>query len=182
MALDKTNKVIMNLVVKACASIKYGSDLTAEECIVQLVSEQSRHPEGHDGKEIIHRLTAFGKYSTTEVETALQDLLDAGILKGWEPMGSIIGDRPTLYSLTLDFVSLMSSYTGEKGKQVLLDVNIKVKDNNVKIGDLYQFYKNVLWLFETQQNLEHIHVGRSKLTKQEAIDLYAVLKKQKAFE
>lgn len=182
MALDKFNKTIMKLAAAACAPVKLGQDLTVEECVVQVVCEPSRYPEGHDKNAVVERIRNKTGYSTTEIETAISDLLQASVLSQWTPHINVVGERPTRYRPTLDFVSLMSTYTGERGKHLLLSTDIQVKGNNVALQDLYHFYKNVLWLFETQKNLEHIHVGVSKLTKKEAMDLYAILKQQKAFE
>ena len=63
----------------------------------------------------------------------------------------------------------------------LLETNIMVKGEEVQLRDLYFFYKNLHWLFESQPHLEFIYIGRAKLTKAEADELYLNLSKQGAF-
>ncbi|BAS04923.1 hypothetical protein [Ralstonia phage RSF1] len=182
MALDKFNKTILKLAAVACAPVKLGQDLTVEECVVQVVCEPSRFPEGHAKIRVLEKIRGKTNFSTTEIETAISDLLQASVLSQWTPLADASGEQQIRYQPTLEFVSLMSTYTGERGKHLLFSTDIQVKGNKVALQDLYQFYKNVLWLFETQKDLEHIYVGVSKLTKKEAMDLYTILKQQKAFE
>ncbi|BAQ02651.1 hypothetical protein AVU38_gp123 [Ralstonia phage RSL2] len=188
MILDKNNEVIAKLVAAACAPVKYERNLSVEEAVVQFLMTPSNEPQGHVKTDFYKNLGSL-LFSESEVDMALSDLEQANIIRVYTPEYETMFKTRIYYQPSLDFVSLVSEKQGKTARQALADkkhdlikVSIQIKGMDVTLAELHGFYKNVLWLFETQKHLEYIYVGVIKLSKKEALDLYETLKQQKAFE
>lgn len=183
MELDANNEIIKKLA--AIASDPIYLPQSVEEAVVKDVASASSLPNGRERRNLIARLTGAGrKDSTAEVEVAINDLLDAGIIKSWQPSGTMATERSTYYQLTLEFAKLMSNYVKEHGQQKrnLLESNIKVKGTAISLADLSGFYKHVPWILETYPSLKEVYIGSVKLTREEAAILLGEIEKHSIFD
>lgn len=174
MQLDKNDNVVLKLVAAACATPVLTKEMTVEQCAINVVARPTNNEHSHELKEIIATVKRWTPYSTSEIELALRDMEEIGILSSWQPSGSLVIERPKFYRLSPEFAQLMAGSV-KRTPTPLVEINIKVKGNEVLLKDLYFFYKNINWLMKTQPDLEYIWVGPSKLTRDEAAGLKAHL-------
>jgi len=138
-------------------------------------------------QDVIGYSARLAKDPVGSVDGVLNELAESGILqKSSEVSGGFDFTEHFLRYIGEDLK--VRSYKQASGtliydevKSSLLEVNIKVKGQEAELKDLYFFYKNMQWFFETQPEIEHIYVGRAKLNKKEAEELHLVLSQQSAF-
>lgn len=163
-------------------------------CLARFVDEA-----GASSYEIAKILSENGWYfSADDLLSSLTDLVTQGVVTMRKPLSGL---RVEKYRLVPEFHVLVNKriqarddqehgpdigvlsesavsieLPKETQKEVpLLEMKIKVKGNEVLLKDLHFFYTNINWLLETQPDLEHIWIGSSKLSREEATTLKAYL-------
>ena len=177
-----THELIRKLA--AVASDPVYQPQSVEEAVVKDVAAATSLPNGREQGNLFGRLTMTGqKYSTSEIELAIRDLVEAGIIKTWQPSGVVAVSRPTFYQLTLEFVKLMSKGVKEHvlSSTSFLEANVKIKGNEIALRDLAQFNKHVPWLLENYPDIKEVYCGGVRLSREEAAILLGEIEKQEIF-
>lgn len=123
---NPTIKKLAMIAAMARAPFAFGQDLSEEECIVQAIVVLNS-ADGSSIADLRHKIQQHRNFSVTEIDTAVEDLVNADVLRRWR---NARGDR---FGFTLEFMQVIRNHVKENAHSKLEDHHV-VKVNYV-IGE-----------------------------------------------
>ena len=112
MDFNPHNPTIKRLAAVAVLPVVFGQDLSEEECVIQaLVALNS--PDGLQIGELFRKIQQHRNFSMTEIETAVEDLVNADVLR------RLRNARGYQFGFTLEFMKVIRDYVKENAHRKL---------------------------------------------------------------